>query len=107
VLRTAAEMRDAIARNPFAGRSGIVPGKLLVVFLTADPGAAARKSIGAIKDVPEEVVPSGREIFIYFPNGMARPKLNLSRIERVLDANWTGRNWNTVTKLLEMADALA
>jgi uncharacterized protein (DUF1697 family) len=105
VLRTPAEMRDAIGRNPFAGRSGIVPGKLQVVFLTAEPSAEARKKIAEIKADPEEAVLSGREIFIYYPNGMARPKLNFSQIDRQLKGSWTGRNWNTVTTLLEMAEA--
>ena len=105
VLRTPTEMRDAIARNPFAGRSGIEPGKLLVVFLAAEPTAEARKKISEIKDVPEEVVMSSREIYIYFPNGMARPMLNISQFDRVLKVGWTGRNWNTVTKLLEMAES--
>jgi len=31
VLRSAAELRGVVARNPFAKRRGIVPGKLLVV----------------------------------------------------------------------------
>jgi uncharacterized protein (DUF1697 family) len=103
VLRTTDEMRDAIARNPFAGRNDIQAGKLLVVFLGGDVSAEARKVIAAINDVPEEIVLSGREIFIYYPNGMARPKLNFSRVDRVLKVSWTGRNWNTVTKLLEMS----
>jgi len=103
VLRTAAEMRDTIARNPFAGRKDVVPGKLLVVFLSGDPGAELKKAIDGIKDVPEEVVLSGREIFIYFPNGQARPTLKFAVIDRALKVSWTGRNWNTVTKLAEMA----
>src|SRR5262245_42264379 len=32
VVRSVPEWRDAIARNPFAGRSGIEPGKLVVMF---------------------------------------------------------------------------
>ncbi len=36
VLRTAAELRDAIARNPFASRAGILPNRLIVFFLAAD-----------------------------------------------------------------------
>jgi Protein of unknown function (DUF1697) len=38
VLRSAAELREVVARNPFAERRGIVPGKLLVTFLGGDPG---------------------------------------------------------------------
>ena len=103
VLRTTEEMRDAIARNPFAGRKGIEPGKLLVVFLSGDPGAEVKKVIESIKDVPEEAVLSGREIFIYFPNGQARPKLKFAVIDRALKVNWTGRNLNTATSLLDIA----
>jgi uncharacterized protein (DUF1697 family) len=107
IVRTAAEMRDAIGRNPFAGRRDIEPGKFLVVFLAADPGAEALKKIGEIKADPEELVLSGNEIYIYFPNGMARPKLNISQFDRVLKVGWTGRNWNTTTKLLEMVEAVS
>ncbi len=32
-VRTPSELKDVIARNPFAKRSGIEPGKLLVTFL--------------------------------------------------------------------------
>src|SRR5258708_1641774 len=39
ILRTAAELRDAITRNPFAARPGIDPAKLLVMFLSRHPDA--------------------------------------------------------------------
>ena len=105
VLRTTAELRGAIARNPFANRRGIEPGKLLVIFLAADPGAEARKKILEIKADPEEMFLVGRELYIYYPNGQARPKLNMAQVYRALKTEWTGRNWNTVTKLLEMAES--
>ena len=43
ILRTAAEMREVVVRNPFAKRRGIEPGKLLVTFLASDPGEEARE----------------------------------------------------------------
>src|SRR5262249_10370025 len=103
VLRTAKQMKEAIARNPFAGRKDVVPGKLLVVFLSGDPGAELKKVIAGIRDVPEEVVLNGHEIFIYFPNGQARPKLKFAVIDRALKVSWTGRNLNTVMALAKMA----
>jgi uncharacterized protein (DUF1697 family) len=48
----------------------------------------------------------GRELYIYFPNGMARPKLSISAIERILKTPSTGRNWNSVKKVLEIAERL-
>ena len=47
----------------------------------------------------------GRELYIYFPDGMGRSKV-WPAIEKALKKSGTGRNWNTVTKLLEMAERL-
>src|SRR5947208_1359268 len=63
ILRTTTEMRDVIARNPFADRPEIEPGKLLVNFLAADPGPEAREKVRAIKAGPEELHIDGRELY--------------------------------------------
>ncbi len=55
---------------------------------------------------PEELRIEGRELYIYFPNGMGRSKLSLARLEKTLKTSGTGRNWNSVTKMLEMAEKL-
>lgn len=105
ILRTVSDLRAAIARNPFAKRSGIDPSKLLVTFLGADLGSEAREKILKIKAQPEEVRLEGRELYIYFPDGMGRSKL-MPKLGKTLKKCGTGRNWNTVTKLLEMAEKL-
>jgi uncharacterized protein (DUF1697 family) len=105
ILRTAAEMRDVVTRNPFAGRSHIEPGKLLVTFLASDPGPEAGRKLQAIKVSPEELHLNGREMYIYYPNGMGRSKLPAVAIGKALGIPGTARNWNSVTKLLEMAEA--
>jgi uncharacterized protein (DUF1697 family) len=50
--------------------------------------------------------PSGRELYIYFPNGMGRSKLPFASIDKILKTAATGRNWNTVLKLNAMAAAM-
>ena len=106
ILRTAAEMRDVVARNPFATRSGIEPNKLAVIFLARDPGQEARDRLLAIKTDPEELRIGGRELYVYYPDGMGRSKFTAAVMERTLKVAGTGRNWNSVTKLLEMAEKL-
>ncbi len=106
ILRTATEMREVIARNPFAKRRGIEPSKLLVTFLGSDPGAEAREKILQIKCDPEELRIEGRELYIYFPNGIGRSKLSWAGLEKTLKTPGTARNWNSVTKMLEMAESL-
>jgi uncharacterized protein (DUF1697 family) len=104
ILRTTAELRDVVARNPFATRRGIDPKKLAVTFLASDPGQEAREKLLGMKAEPEELRIDGRELYTYFPNGMARPTLTWPIIEKTLKTSGTSRNWNTVTKLLEIAE---
>jgi uncharacterized protein (DUF1697 family) len=105
-LRTTAELREVIAKNPFAKRSGIEPGKLLVSFLMSDPAAADRELVRKMKFDPEEVYLGSRHLYIYFTIGQAKTKLNTKMIEKTLKTTGTGRNWNSVLKLLEMAESL-
>jgi uncharacterized protein (DUF1697 family) len=106
ILRTVSELRDVIARNPFEKRSGIDPARLLVAFLAADPAPEARDRLLAIECQPDELRFSGREIYVYFPNGQGRPKLKWPHVDKAVKLPYTGRNWNSVTKLLEIADGI-
>ena len=103
ILRSTKDLREVIANNPFAKRRDIHPGKLLVTFFSGDPGEAACKQVRAIKCDPEELFIEGREAYIYFPNGAGRSKLNWAVIPKTLKVSGTARNWNSVTKMLEIA----
>jgi uncharacterized protein (DUF1697 family) len=71
--------------------------------LAAVPGAAALEQVRAIETAPEELHIDGRELYIYYAIGMARPKLKMPQLEKALRTTGTSRNLNTVRKLLEMA----
>jgi uncharacterized protein (DUF1697 family) len=105
-LRTTAEMREVVAKNPFAKRKDVIPGKLLVSFLPSAPSASACEKLAAMDIAPEELHVVGREMFIYFPNGQARPRLKWPLVDKILTVTSTGRNWNSVTALLAMAEEL-
>jgi len=105
ILRSAAEMREVIARNPFAKRKGIEPGKLIVTFLADEPTAETKKAVLALKPNPEEIRVNGRELYIYFPDGSGRSKL-VPTLSKVMKSKGTGRNWTSVSTLLEMAEKL-
>lgn len=77
-----------------------------MTFLAADPGEAARRKVREIKVEPEELHLIGREVYIYFPNGMGRSTLPFVPIERALATTGTARNWNSVTKLRALAESL-
>jgi len=106
ILRTSAELRDVIARNPFAKRRDIHPSRLLVTFLATDPGKEARAKLLELKTEPDELRVEGRELYIYYRNGMARPKVSWAAMEKVLRTSGTARNWNSVTKMLALAEEM-
>jgi uncharacterized protein (DUF1697 family) len=106
ILRTPSELRDVVARSPFRSRRDIHPSKLLVTFLENHPAAEALEQVRKIKTDPEELHVDGREVYIYFPDGQGRSKLSWVTVEKKLKTSGTGRNWNSVTKLLEIAERL-
>ncbi len=106
MLRTAEELRKAIAASPFAAGRNLEPSKLLITFLTAEPGLDARAALAKLKGHPEEVHLRGRELYIYFPNGVGQSKLRWSNVEKLTQTTGTARNLNSVTKMLAIAEEL-
>jgi uncharacterized protein (DUF1697 family) len=102
IVRTAAELREALKRNPLPQRLAN-PSAYVIAFLSAQPQHA--EALDAYTG-PEERHLLGRELYIYYGDGMARSKLTNALIERKLGVKATARNWNTVTKLLELCEAL-
>jgi uncharacterized protein (DUF1697 family) len=105
ILRTSSELREVVARNPFAKRCDIEPGKLLVTFLATDLSPETKTQLLTIKADPEEIQINGRELYIHFPNGMGSSKLP-PLLDRTLKKTGTARNWNSVTNLLALADKM-
>lgn len=102
VVRTVDELRKVIAKNPF--RTIDNPGLMIVMFLSEAPSKDAEAALRAAHKGPEDIRFAGRELYIYYPKGMGTSKLTNAVIERKLGVTATARNWNTVTKLLELAD---
>jgi len=106
ILRTTDEMRKAIAATPFPASRNLEPGKILVTFLAGEPGTEAEATLAGFKSYPEELHLKGRELYIYFPNGAGKSKLPWSQVEKLLKTTGTARNWNSVTKMLAMAEEM-
>jgi uncharacterized protein (DUF1697 family) len=104
ILRTAAELRHVIASNPFSGRAEVLPNRLTVTFLAGEPAADAQDNIRKLPGGSEELHLRGRELYIHFPDGIGQSKLTQAALDRALKVSGTARNWNTVNKLLELAE---
>jgi uncharacterized protein (DUF1697 family) len=100
IVRSAAEWEKVVARNPFPKEAKNDPSHLLVMFLKAAPPAKSVAALQAAIVGPEIVRSDGKQLYIVYPAGIGRSKLTGALIEKKLGARGTGRNWNTVLKLL-------
>ncbi|MDT3397896.1 DUF1697 domain-containing protein [Streptomyces sp. B1866] len=105
VVRTGDELAAVVAANPYP-EAAAEPRTLHVVFLSAAPSdTSGLDALDAAGYAPDEFRLVGREIYLRCPDGIGRSEL-ATRIGRArLGVTATARNWNTVTKLLALADA--
>ncbi|HET6146562.1 MAG TPA: DUF1697 domain-containing protein [Polyangia bacterium] len=102
-VRTAAEWRAIVDRNPFPDQASGDPGHLVLLVLKQPVGAAQVAALQAAIAGRELVRGHGREIYASYPDGIGRSKLTNALIEKRLGTRATGRNWNTVLKLQALA----
>ena len=102
VLRTADDLAQVVANNPFLGR-GADPATLHVTFLADAPDRDRAARLETPAGQPDELALAGREVYLHCPNDYGRTKLNNASIERRLGVSATTRNWRTVTTLRDLA----
>ena len=93
VLRTPAELRRTLKNNPFPKADA---SRVIVFFSEERPDRSAFEGLRIPGN--EEVRLAGREIYVHYPDGQGRSRLRLPNSKTA-----TGRNLNSVAKLLEAA----
>jgi uncharacterized protein (DUF1697 family) len=106
ILRTPAEMQRAVDANPFPAMAEKDPSHLLIHFLSGRVDKSASAKLDALARPPEKFAFGERELYIHYANGVAGSKLGGPAMDRALGARGTARNWNTIRKLLELAERL-
>ncbi len=101
-LRTPDELHAVVAACPFAEAERAQGSKLLVMFLQSAPTESTLQHLHDAHTGNEIIHVIGREAYIFFPDGMGQSKLGNPQLERKLGVLGTGRNWNTVLKLVAL-----
>jgi uncharacterized protein (DUF1697 family) len=101
VLRSRVELEDAISNNPFL-KAGAPEDSLFHVILADLPATSKIEALDPNRSPGDEYIVRGREIYLRLPNGVADSKLTNAYFDSKLATTSTGRNWRTVTKLLEL-----
>lgn len=105
LLLTPVELNKVIANNPFP-EAETEPGHLHLGFLSATPPTPDFAKLDQLKSESEAYRLIGKVFYLHAPEGVGRSKL-AAGCEKCLGVPMTDRNWNTVCKLREMADAMS
>jgi uncharacterized protein (DUF1697 family) len=102
MIRTAEELEQVIANNPFLKQPDIDQTKLHVMFLREPPAPSALQQLEALVLKPDQFRSLGKELYFYLPNGVAESAVMKKPLDRVLAIPTTMRNWRTVNTVQQM-----
>ena len=100
ILCTPDELAHAAAANPYAAH--VDPKRVAIAFLEEPPRPKLASAVDPAFHHPDQFEIVGREVHLHCPNGFGRSKLNNAWLEQKLGVVSTIRNWNTVSKLLDI-----
>jgi uncharacterized protein (DUF1697 family) len=103
LVRTRAELAKVVALDPL-GKVVTNPSRYLVSFLSKPLPARVARELEAAEIAPARLVIEGPELYAWYPDGVQRAPLAKLLDDKRLGVVSTARNWNTVTKLLELLD---
>jgi uncharacterized protein (DUF1697 family) len=100
-----AEWKKLIKNNPFPDALE-VPKFLHAAVLAEKPQAAKVEALRAVASNGERVEIIDKVAYLHTPNGFGTSKL-AEKFDKGIGVGNTARNWNTVLKLLELAEQAA
>lgn len=102
MVRTPEQWAALIAACPFPSEAAAHPAKVLGMVMKAGIKDGAIDACRALAEGGEAVEAVGDTLYFWFPDGQGRSAIFKKATPRMLGMG-TGRNWNTVLKLGEMA----
>jgi uncharacterized protein (DUF1697 family) len=102
IIKTPDELKYALNYNPFLRDKKNDFDRLYFTFLSEKPSAINIRKLREFEYPPEEYIIDGDMIYLLFPNGYGKAKMNNNFFEKKLNVFATTRNYKTVKTLFEM-----
>ena len=96
------DLELCLKNNPYLKEKECDTKKLYVAFISKELSPLALNDLKISNFKPDEAAIDSNRIYVKYAVGAGKTKLDQKYIEKKLNAIATMRNWNTVTKLLEM-----
>lgn len=100
VITDPSELSEILKQNPFASKE---KSSLYFVFLGSSPKQDLLESLAQEDLLPSEWAMGKNVIYLYCPQSYSKSKINNNYIEKRLRVAATTRNYNTVSKLVELS----
>lgn len=104
IVRTASELKEAIASNPFYASGNEDVDRLHLTFLKIYPSAERIEKASSANFAPDDFKVHGKNVFLHCSGKYSDSKLSNTFFESKLKVPATTRNWKTVLKLGELID---
>jgi uncharacterized protein (DUF1697 family) len=104
MIRSVEEVKKVLLVNPFVPSGDFDQAKHAAIFLKEPPLLAQTDKLAGIDYPPDKFNVSGKEIFIWCPNGFGKTKLYTNFFENKMKVIGTARNWKTISTLVEIAE---
>jgi uncharacterized protein (DUF1697 family) len=96
------DLKFCFKNNTYLNEKEVDTKKLYVAFISKELNAVALNDLKISQFKPDEASIDSSRIYIKYDIGAGKTRLDQKYIEKKLNVTATIRNWNTVTKLLEM-----
>ncbi|MBD0383018.1 DUF1697 domain-containing protein [Paenibacillus sedimenti] len=104
VVRTPKELEEVVSRNPFLDVNASENESLYVAFLAKEPSAEAIVKLNTYQNEIDQYHVLRREVYILCRKGFGKSQFSNNFLEKKLAVTATTRNWETVNKLIQLAD---
>jgi uncharacterized protein (DUF1697 family) len=104
IVRTGPQLAAVIAADPLLHLLGN-PSRHFVAFLDRSPQPDAAQALSQRDYGADQLRIVDEHIYLWCPNGISKSAFAKINLDRVLGTAVTVRNWNTVTKLAELAES--
>jgi uncharacterized protein (DUF1697 family) len=101
VARTGTQLQKVLDENPFT--KGYDISRVFFASFASSPSEQKVKALLAQDFSPEEIIITEHTAYLYLPGNAARAKLTNAFLEKQLGVSMTARNFNTMSKLIEMS----
>jgi len=106
LVLSAKELAQAVAANPYAkavADGTPESGKTVHLWFLTEPSKKPDlAALTTLKAASEDFALHGQVLYLFAPNGIGRSKF-AEKVDKHLGVETTARNWNTISKVLELA----